>query len=181
MHDGRVRSFWVSDDPLYVRYHDEEWGVPVHDDATLFELLSLEGAQAGLSWLTVLRRREGYRRAFKKFNPRVVAKFDDDDVARILLDEGVVRHRQKIASVVTNARAVLLVQKKYGTFDDYLWRLGGETGDAVATSMSKQLRRDGFTFVGPTICQALRQAAGMTNDHDPTCFRRREIERLGAS
>ncbi|HEY7932139.1 MAG TPA: DNA-3-methyladenine glycosylase I [Acidimicrobiales bacterium] len=172
-----MRCVWVSDDPLYVRYHDLEWGVAVHDDVALFEMLSLEGAQAGLSWLTVLRRRDGYRRAFKNFNPRVVAKFDDDVVARILLDEGVVRHRQKIASVVTNAQAILRVNKEHGTFDAYLWQWGAGDGDAVAKAMSAQLRRDGFTFVGPTICHALRQATGMTNDHDPTCFRRSEIER----
>lgn len=170
--DGRTRCFWVSDDPLYVRYHDEEWGVPVHDDQLLFELLTLEGAQAGLSWLTVLRRRPGYRRVFKRFNPRAVSKFGDDEIETILGDEGVIRHRQKIESVIINARAVLAMQKSHGSLDHYLWDLGTQAGEAIAVSksMSKQLQRDGFKFVGPTICHSLRQASGMLNNHDSTCF-----------
>ena len=178
--DGRTRCFWVRDVPLDVRYHDEEWGVPVHDDQLLFELLTLEGAQAGLSWLTVLQRRGGYRRVFKKFNPRVVAKFDDDDIATILGDEGIIRHRQKIESVVNNAHAVISVQKRDGSLDRYLWDLGTAPGESNAVSklMSKQLQKDGFKFVGPTICHSLRQASGMVNDHSPTCFRRREIRGL---
>lgn len=181
IHDGRRRCFWVSDDPLYVRYHDTEWGVAVHDDAALFEMLTLEGAQAGLSWLTVLRRREGYRRAFKKFNPRVVAKFDAGDVERIMLDEGVVRHRQKIESVLNNARVIVALQTTHGTFDAYLWSLGSVPQNETSSSMSKQLQRDGFKFVGATICHSLRQATGMVNDHEMGCFRRQEIEKLGAT
>ena len=175
--DGRTRCSWVRDVPLDVRYHDEEWGVPVHDDQMLFELLTLEGAQAGLSWLTVLQRRAGYRRAFKKFNPRAVAKFDDEVVAAILGDEGVIRHRQKIESVVNNARAVLAIQKSHASLDRYLWDLGTAKGDSNAVSklMSKQLQKDGFKFVGPTICDSLRQASGMVNDHSPRCFRKREV------
>ena len=168
----------MSDDPLYVRYHDDEWGVPVHDDAALFEALTLEGAQAGLSWLTVLRRRAGYRRAFKKFNPRVVAKFDAGDVERIMIDEGVVRHRQKIESVLNNARVIVTLQKIHGSFDAYLWSLGSAPHSETSRSMSKQLHRDGFKFVGATICHSLRQATGMVNDHEVGCFRRREIEKL---
>ncbi|HQT99061.1 MAG TPA: DNA-3-methyladenine glycosylase I [Acidimicrobiales bacterium] len=178
IHDGRPRCGWVSDDPLYVRYHDDEWGVPVHDDAALFEMLTLEGAQAGLSWLTVLRRREGYRRAFKNFNPRVVAKFDAKDVERIMLDEGVVRHRQKIESVLNNAGVIVALQETHGTFDAYLWSLGSGAPHETSSSMSKQLQRDGFKFVGATICHSLRQATGMVNDHERDCFRRREIETL---
>ena len=178
--DGRPRCSWVRDVPLDVQYHDEEWGVPVHDDPLLFELLSLEGAQAGLSWLTVLQRRAGYRRVFKKFNPRVVATFDNGVVAAILNDEGVIRHRQKIESVVNNAHAVLEMQKRHGSLDGYLWGLGTTQGEsnAVSKSMSKQLQKDGFKFVGPTICHSLRQASGMVNDHSTTCFRHREIEGL---
>lgn len=168
----------MSDDPLYVRYHDTEWGVPVHDDGALFEMLTLEGAQAGLSWLTVLRRREGYRRAFKNFSPRAVAKFDAEDVERIMLDEGVVRHRQKVESVLNNARVIVALQKTHGTFDAYLWSLGSVAQDETSRSMSTQLQRDGFKFVGATICHSLRQATGMVNEHETSCFRRQEIEKL---
>ena len=178
--DGRPRCIWVSDDPLYVQYHDEEWGVPVHDDQRLFELLTLEGAQAGLSWLTVLRRRGGYQRAFRKFNPRVVAKFDGADVDAILDDDGVIRHRQKIESVIINARAVLATQKLHGSLDRYLWNLGTAEGEsnAVSKAMSKRLQEAGFKFVGPTICHSLRQASGMVNDHSAACFRQIELGML---
>lgn len=148
-------------------------------DASLFVMLTLEGAPAGLSWLTVLQRREGYERAFTKFNPRVMAKFDVDDVERIMLDEGVVRHRQKIESVLTNANAIVKTQRSHGAFDAYLWVLGADSNDDGASkSMSKQLQRDGFKFVGAMICHSLRQATGMVNDHETNCCRRREIERL---
>jgi len=179
--DGRPRCSWVRDVPLDVQYHDEEWGVPVHDDRLLFELLTLEGAQAGLSWLTVLQRRAGYQRVFKKFNPRAVAKFDDGVVAAILGDEGVIRHRQKIESVVNNAHAVLEMQKRHGSLGRYLWGLGTAEGESVTVSksMSKQLKKDGFKFVGPTICHSLRQASGMVNDHSTTCFRQVEIKISG--
>jgi DNA-3-methyladenine glycosylase I len=178
--DGRVRCSWCGDEELYVRYHDVEWGVPLHDDNQLFELLSLEGAQAGLSWLTVLRRREGYRRAFKKFNPKTVARFDDAQIDVIMGDEGVVRHRQKIFSVVSNAHAVLAMQREHGSFADYVWPLGTSEDDEhlSAANMSKQLRKDGFKFVGATICLSFMQAAGMVNDHVRECFRHDEIEEL---
>jgi DNA-3-methyladenine glycosylase I len=178
--DGRIRCWWCGDDELYVRYHDLEWGVPAHDDVALFELLTLEGAQAGLSWITVLRRREGYRRAFKKFNPTTVSRFDDAHVEAIMGDGGVIRHRQKIASVITNAHAVLQVQRDYGSFSDYVWPLGTADNDehVSAAAMSKQLHKDGFKFVGPTICLSFMQASGMVNDHVHECFRFAEIELL---
>jgi DNA-3-methyladenine glycosylase I len=178
--DGLTRCWWCGDDDLYVRYHDVEWGVPTHDDVALFELLSLEGAQAGLSWITVLRRREGYRRAFKKFNPTAVGRFDDARVKAIMGDEGVIRHRQKIVSVITNARAVLDAQREHGSFSDYVWSLGTSEDDEhlSAANMSKQLRKDGFKFVGATICLSFMQASGMVNDHVRECFRFDEIESL---
>jgi DNA-3-methyladenine glycosylase I len=179
------RCPWCGDDELYVAYHDSEWGVPVHDDTTLFELLTLEGAQAGLSWLTVLRRREGYRRAFQGFDPEVVAAIDEKRVEALLVDPGVIRHRQKLDSVVTNARAVLALRSREDVtnFSDYVWALGTRDpdGTASATFMSKQLVRDGFKFVGPTICLSFMQASGMRNDHTPECFRFHEIESLRSS
>jgi DNA-3-methyladenine glycosylase I len=178
--DGRQRCSWCGDDELYVSYHDLEWGVPLHDDDKLFELLSLEGAQAGLSWITVLRRREGYRRAFKNFNPKVVAKFDDGQVDAIMSDVGVIRHRQKIVSVTTNAHAVLDIQREHGSFSDYVWAMGTSDtdGQLSAATMSARLRKDGFKFVGATICYAFMQASGMVNDHVHECFRFNEIEEL---
>ncbi|MGH3733152.1 MAG: DNA-3-methyladenine glycosylase I [Acidimicrobiales bacterium] len=180
MSDGHIRCSWCSDDELYVAYHDLEWGVPKRDENTLFELLSLEGAQAGLSWITVLRRREGYRHAFKNFDPDKVARFDDARVNAIMADSGVIRHRGKIESVVTNARAVLDIQREQGSFSDYLWALGKAENDGQnsAAAMSKRLRKDGFKFVGPTICYALMQSGGMVNDHAHACFRFNEIETL---
>ncbi|MCU1363789.1 MAG: DNA-3-methyladenine glycosylase [Acidimicrobiaceae bacterium] len=179
-YDGRPRCNWCGVDELYVRYHDLEWGVPVHDDNTLFEYLTLEGAQAGLSWYTVLQRRDGYRQAFANFDPQAVAKYSDKKVERILQDPGVIRHRQKIMSAVTNAQAVLDAQREHGSFDEYLWSLGTLEGDemVVAKSMSKQLARDGFKFVGPTICLSLMQAVGIVNDHARACFRFKEVARL---
>ena len=180
MDDGRTRCWWCGDDGLYVQYHDLEWGVPTHDDVALFELLSLEGAQAGLSWITVLRRREGYRRAFKKFNPKAVARFDDAQVDAIVADKGVIRHRQKIVSVITNAHAVLDAQREHGSFSEYVWPLGtaDEDEQVSAANMSKQLRKEGFKFVGPTICLSFMQASGMVNDHAHDCFRFKEVEVL---
>ena len=179
-YDGRPRCHWCGVDDLYVRYHDLEWGVPDHDDDKLFEFLTLEGAQAGLSWYTVLQRRDGYRKAFANFDPAVVAKYSDRKIEKILLDPGVIRHRGKINSVVTNARAALDAQREHGSFDTYLWSLGAQKGDehVVAKAMSKQLARDGFKFVGPTICVSLMQAVGMVNDHARECFRYKEVEKL---
>jgi DNA-3-methyladenine glycosylase I len=178
------RCPWCGDDPLYRAYHDLEWGVPLHDDTRLFEMLTLEGAQAGLSWLTILRKREGYRAAFAGFDPGKVAAFDGDDVARLLADPGVVRNRLKIASTISNARAVLEIQSRYGSLDSYLWgfvdgvplRNRWETmrdipaSTKLSDSMSKELKRQGFRFVGSTICYAFMQATGMVNDHLTCCF-----------
>jgi DNA-3-methyladenine glycosylase I len=181
-----TRCAWVPEgDPLYVAYHDEEWGVPEHDERKLFELLTLEGAQAGLSWSTILRKREGYRAAFAGFDPEAVARFSDADVERLLADPGIVRNRLKVESTVANARAVL----ELDGLDELLWSFVGgapkvnrwtslaelpaETAESKA--MSKELKRRGFRFVGPTVCYALMQAAGLVNDHVTSCFRYREL------
>ena len=180
-----VRCPWCGSDPLYMSYHDLEWGVPLHDERRLFEMLTLEGAQAGLSWLTILRKREGYRRAFAGFDPQLVAGFDDSDVARLLSDPGIVRNRLKIAATISNARAVLEVQARYGSLDAFLWRFVDGApirnswrsmaeippSTALSDAMSKELKRHGFRFVGSTICYAHMQATGMVNDHLTTCFR----------
>jgi DNA-3-methyladenine glycosylase I len=187
----RVRCQWARD-PLDIRYHDEEWGVPVHDDGTLFEFLILEGAQAGLSWSTILRKREGYRRAFARFDPARVARFSATRVERLLADASIVRNRAKIEAAVANARAFLAVQGERGSFDAYVWDFVGgrprqnswrSVGELPAeTAESKALSRDllkrGFRFVGPTICYAFMQAVGMVNDHAVGCFRRPEVQRL---
>ena len=176
-------------DPLYAAYHDEEWGVPSRDDRHLFELLVLEGAQAGLSWSTILHKREGYRRAFAGFDAERVARFGERDVERLLGDAGIVRNRLKVASAIDNARAVLAVREERGSLADYLWEfVGGEpivggfaslaevpAETAESRAMSKDLKRRGFRFVGPTICYAFMQATGMVNDHVTTCFRYREL------
>lgn len=182
---GRVRCPWAGSDPLYVRYHDEEWGVPVHDDVHLFEMLTLEGAQAGLSWLTILRKREGYRRAFLGFDPARVARMTLARREKLLLDEGIVRNRAKIESTITNAKAFLAVQREHGSFDAYLWsfvdgrpvRSRFKTIAAVpaqtdlSVRISKDLAKRGFRFVGPTIIYAFLQAVGVVNDHLVSCFR----------
>jgi DNA-3-methyladenine glycosylase I len=169
-----------------VAYHDEEWGIPSHDDRHLFELLTLEGAQAGLSWSTILRKRDGYRRCFAGFDPAAVARFGDDDVARLLEDAGIVRHRGKITSVVDNARAVLAVQAEFGSLDTYVWSFVGGTPivsqheelhdlpsvTPESTALSKDLKRRGFRFVGPTTVYAFMQAAGLADDHTIDCFKR---------
>lgn len=186
---ARTRCFWVSDDPLYIAYHDDEWGVPVHDDRHLFEMLILEGAQAGLSWITVLRRREGYRHAFDGFDPRKVARYGAEEIAVRLADPGIVRNRAKVEAAVQNARAFLEVQAAAGSFDRFLWEfVGGKPrqnrwagrGEVPAETaeskfLSRELRRRGFTFVGPTICYAFMQAVGMVNDHTVDCFRHRQL------
>jgi DNA-3-methyladenine glycosylase I len=179
------RCPWCGDDPLYREYHDHEWGVPLHEDVRLFEMLTLEGAQAGLSWLTVLRKRESYRRAFAGFDPLKVAAFNEDDIVRLLADPGIVRNRLKIASTITNARAVLEVQNRYGSLDRYLWSFVGgapirnswstmcevPASTKLSDTMSKELKRLGFRFVGSTICYAFMQATGMVNDHLTGCAR----------
>jgi DNA-3-methyladenine glycosylase I len=186
------RCEWVGErqpgDPM-LRYHDEEWGVPQHDDRALFELLTLEGAQAGLSWETVLRRREGYRRAFEGFNIERIATYDADDVERLMQDAGIIRNRAKITATMGNARAVAAVREEFGSLDAYLWgfvdgaprvnrfdslsELPAQSAESQA--MSKDLQRRGFRFVGPTICYAFMQAAGLVNDHIVGCFRYVEI------
>jgi DNA-3-methyladenine glycosylase I len=177
-----------ADDPLYLAYHDEEWGVPVHDDRLLFELLTLEGAQAGLSWSTILRKREGYRAVFARFDPAAVAKFDRGRIERAMQDPQIVRNRLKIESTVNNAGRVLEVQAEHGSLDAYVWgfvdgtpiagrwksvaAIPAET--AASKAMSKDMKRRGFRFVGPTVCYAFMQAAGLVNDHVTGCFRYRE-------
>jgi DNA-3-methyladenine glycosylase I len=185
---GVARCAWAAAEPN-TTYHDAEWGVPVRDERGLFELLTLEGAQAGLSWSTILRKREGYRRAFHGFDAEAVARFGDADVARLLADAGIVRHRGKIESVVTNARAVLRLREAGAGLPAFLWELAGGAprvnhwralGEVpaqtpVSAAMSKALLGRGFRFVGPTTCYALMQAAGMVNDHLVTCFRHAEL------
>jgi len=181
------RCTWASNE-LNIPYHDNEWGVPVHDDRKLFEFLILEGAQAGLSWDTILRKRDAYRKAFAGFDPKKVARFDDAKTAKLMLNEGIIRNRLKIASAVSNAKAFLKVQKEFGSFDEYIWSFVGgkpinmklKPGGVPATSkvsdaISKDLKKRGFNFVGSTIMYAFMQATGMVNDHVVTCFRHREV------
>ena len=183
------RCQWVGSDPLMLDYHDRDWGVPVHDDVALFEFLTLEGAQAGLSWSTILKKRDNYRRAFAGFDPAKVARFNTRSVARLMSDAGIVRNRLKVESTISNARAVLEIQQQFGTFDTYIWsfvdgspkvnkfkRLSDlPASTAISERMSKDLKKRGFRFVGPTICYAFMQAAGLVNDHETTCFRYREL------
>ena len=177
----RRRCAWAST-PLGIAYHDREWGVPVHDDRVLFEFLILEGAQAGLSWETILQKRENYRKALAGFDPRKVARFDARNKQALMKDAGIVRNRLKIESTVTNAKAFLAVQGEFGSFDAYLWRfVGGKpillkgnkvpVKTAESDALSKDLLKRGFKFVGSTICYAFMQAVGMANDHQPYCFR----------
>ncbi len=187
---GKIRCQWAGADPLYIRYHDTEWGVPLHDDRKLLEFLLLEGAQAGLSWITILRKRENYRNAFDHFDPRKIAAYGAGKVEALLSDKGIVRNRRKIESAIQNARAFLSVQKEFGNFDAYVWRFaeGRPIRNAwktcedipaktdMSTTMSMDLKKRGFTFVGPTICYALMQGIGMVNDHTTDCFRYHEIQ-----
>ena len=182
------RCGWAGSDPLYVAYHDEEWGTPVHDDRRHFEMICLEGAQAGLSWITILRKRENYRLAFDQFDPVLVAAYDEDKIAELLANPGIVRNRLKVRAFVRNAQAFLRTQAEFGTFDAYIWRFVGgaplvndrqslaeiPAQTAEAQAMSKDLSKRGFTFVGPTICYAYMQACGMVNDHEVSCFRHSE-------
>jgi DNA-3-methyladenine glycosylase I len=187
----KTRCPWSGDDPLYIEYHDTEWGVPVHDDRKLFEFLILEGMQAGLSWITILRKRENFRRAFAGFDPAKVARFGARDVRRLMGDAGIVRNELKILAAVTNAQAFLRVCEELGSFDKYMWQfVGGEPrinrrrgiGDVPAATpqsdaMSRDLKQRGFKFVGTTICYAHMQATGMVNDHLTSCFRHAELAR----
>jgi DNA-3-methyladenine glycosylase I len=189
---SKKRCAWSGDDPLMIAYHDQEWGVPVHDDRALFEFLVLEGAQAGLSWSTILRKRTAYQRAFDRFDPRKVARYDKRKVAALLADAGIVRNRAKVASAIKNARAFLEVQAEFGSFAAYQWRfVDGRPlqnrrraiRDIPARSphsdaMSADLKRRGFSFVGTTIIYAHMQAVGMVNDHLVDCFRHRQVAKL---
>ncbi|MFT4569984.1 MAG: DNA-3-methyladenine glycosylase I [Hyphomicrobiaceae bacterium] len=186
--DGRRRCPWSGADPLYVAYHDTEWGVPVHDDSTLFEFLILEGAQAGLSWITILRKREGYRRAFANFDARKIARFGEAEVARLREDASIVRNRLKIEAAISNARLFLDIQDEVGSFSGYLWNFVGGTPivnrrrslknvpamTPESDAMARDMKKRGFRFVGSTILYAHMQATGMVNDHVLTCFRYRE-------
>jgi DNA-3-methyladenine glycosylase I len=179
-----IRCAWAGDDPLYRRYHDEEWGVPIHNDRRLFEMLLLEGAQAGLSWITILRKRENYRLAFDNFDAERMARYGEDRIAELLQNPGIIRNRLKIRAFIGNARAYLDLVPRSGSFDTYIWSfVGGEpivnawrslaevpAQTEEAKSMSKDLRQRGFTFVGPTVCYAFMQAVGMVNDHTVDCF-----------
>lgn len=184
------RCAWANGDPLTMEYHDYEWGVPVHDDRLLFEFLVLEGAQSGLSWITILRKRENYRRAFNDFEPRKVASYDDGKVEELLLDPGIVRNRLKIRAAINNARALLEVQKEFGSYDNYIWQFVDgkpvqnrrkELSEIPAMTpdskrMSSDLVRRGFSFAGPTVCYAFMQAVGMVNDHTIDCFRHDDLD-----
>lgn len=179
------RCDWATTDPLYLRYHDEEWGVPKHDDRELFELLILEGAQAGLSWITILKKRENYRKAFDNFEAKKVAKYDGKKVRELLLDKGIVRNRLKIMATIQNARSLIEVQNEFGSFDEYIWKFVGmrqirnswkslkelPSKTSESDAMSKELLLRGFRFVGSTICYSFMQATGMVNDHVVGCFR----------
>ncbi|WP_417583121.1 DNA-3-methyladenine glycosylase I [Nitrincola sp.] len=191
----KKRCGWCSDDPLYIKYHDQEWGVPAHDDRHLFEMLILEGAQAGLSWITILKKRESYRQAFDQFDAVKVAAYTDEDVQRLLSNAGIVRNRLKIAAAIKNARGVLQIQQEFGSLDRYLWgfvdhqpvqnnweslrEVPVQTDASVR--MSKDLKKRGFGFVGPTICYAFMQAVGMVNDHEQGCFRHAEVKVLSCA
>jgi DNA-3-methyladenine glycosylase I len=187
---NKQRCAWAGDDPLYRHYHDAEWGVPLHDDQNLFEFLILEGAQAGLSWITILRKRENYRAAFDHFDAKRIAAYDANKIESLLLDAGIVRNRLKVETAVSNAQKFLDVQGEFGSFDKFIWQfVGGRqkqnkwrsqnhvpTSTPESDAMSKELKRRGFKFVGTTICYAYMQAVGMVNDHTTNCFRFIELQ-----
>ena len=186
----KIRCSWAKEDPLLIEYHDNEWGSPIHNDNLLFEFLVLEGAQAGLSWVTVLKKRENYREAFDNFDPAKIAGYNDVKVEELMDNPGIIRNRRKILSAIINAKAVLNIQEEFGSFDSYIWQFVG--GKAIqnkwkrtedlppftfeSENMSKDLKKRGFTFVGPTICYAFMQAVGMVNDHVVDCFRHEEVK-----
>ena len=190
----KSRCEWCGSDPLYVSYHDDEWGVPSHDDRHLFEMLILEGAQAGLSWQTILKKRDRYRTAFDHFDVEKIAAYSGADIQRLLADPGIVRNRLKVESAIRNAQGVLGIQQEYGSFDDFVWRYVDHTPKQNAWSslaqvparteqsdmMSEQLKKRGLNFVGSTICYAFMQAVGMVNDHTVSCYRYEEIKAAGA-
>jgi DNA-3-methyladenine glycosylase I len=183
------RCSWSATDPIYTQYHDTEWGVPLHDDRRLFEFLILEGAQAGLSWITILKKRQNYRKAFDDFDPAIIVEYDNRKVNALLSNEGIVRNKLKIHAAIQNAASFLSVQKEFGSFDNYIWRfVGGEplknrwktlaeipAQTPASAAMSTDLKNRGFKFVGPTICYAFMQAVGLVNDHIVDCFRYEEV------
>ena len=185
----KKRCTWAGTDPIYMKYHDTEWGVPLHDDRKLFEFLILEGAQAGLSWSTILKKRRNYLKAFDNFNPRIISRYDSRKISALLLNKGIIRNRLKIESAVQNARSFLKLQQDFGKFDAYIWQfVGGKTRKnrwetiaeipaftAESVAMSNDLKKRGFKFVGPTICYAFMQAVGLVNDHTVDCFRYAEV------
>ena len=182
---NKKRCWWCESDPLYIDYHDNEWGKPVHDDRKLFEMVLLEGFQAGLSWITILKKRENFRKAFRNFNPKLIAKFTKRDINRLLKDPGIVRNRLKVEGAVKNANAFLAVQRQYGSFDKFIWQFSGNktlrnprgltrrsipSTSKESDAMSKALKKAGFTFVGSTICYAFMQSIGMVDDHVSGCY-----------
>lgn len=183
------RCAWCNDDPLYIAYHDTEWGVPIYDERLLFEFLILEGMQAGLSWLTILKKRESFKKAFSNFDAKKIAKYDDEKLDALLLNKGIIRNKLKIHSVVKNAKGFLDIQKECGSFSDYIWRFVDNrplqncwktknqvpAKTDISDHLSKDLKKRGFSFVGSTICYAFMQAVGMVNDHTIDCFRHQEI------
>jgi DNA-3-methyladenine glycosylase I len=180
MNDTKIRCEWAQTDPLLMDYHDSQWGVPVHDDRLLFEMLNLEGAQAGLSWLTILRKRDGYRKAFDNFDVQRIAHYDDTKQAELLQNKAIIRNRLKINAVRENAKACIAIKQTHGSLDAYLWsftngkrltRTDSAVADKISKQMSKDLKKNGFRFLGPTTCYAFMQAVGMMNDHTPECFR----------
>ena len=190
MEKSRCEWAFAGNDPLYLQYHDKEWGVPLHDDNKLFELLTLEGAHAGLSWLTILRKRENYRKAFDEFDPDMVAKYKKQKIKELLSNQGIIRNRLKILSTIQNARSFILAKKEFGTFDKYIWKFAPDgrpkknqwksLGEIPSTTrgsdaMSKDLAGRGFNFVGSTICYSFMQATGMVNDHKVSCFRYNQV------
>jgi DNA-3-methyladenine glycosylase I len=186
----KTRCKWCGDDPLYIAYHDNEWGIPVHDDRLLFEFLILEGAQAGLSWITILKKRDNFRDAFDNFDYNKVAKYTEEDVKRLLVNSGIIRNQLKIRSATKNAKGFIKIQEEFGSFDKYIWGyVNGKTiqnkwksmdempaKTEIAEKMSKDLKKRGFNFVGPTICYAFMQAVGLVNDHTTDRFRYEEIK-----
>ena len=186
----KVRCEWVTTEPLDISYHDEEWGVPVHDDRLLFEMLNLEGAQAGLSWITILKKRKNYKKAFDGFDPKKIVKYDEKKFKELMADAGIIRNRLKIQATIQNAKAYLSVVKEFGSFDTYIWQFTKgktinnkisknsdyQTKTPESIAMSKDLLKRGFRFVGPTTCYAFMQAVGMVNDHQTKCFRYKEIQ-----
>ncbi len=184
---SKTRCHWAESDDLYILYHDEEWGVPSHSDHDLFENLCLEGAQAGLSWLTILKKRDNYRKAFDNFNWDKISKYDEAKFNQLMQDAGIVRNRLKINAFIENAKAIKLVIKEFSSFNDYIWAYVSNQqvtdginngGGEIANTMSKDLKKRGFRFVGPTICYGFMQAKGLVNDHTKDCFRFEEIKRL---